>query len=168
MKLKNVLIVPHIKKNLIYVGQLTGDNFCCKTFSVNDFVVENEQRNIIPRGQKKGGLYALEDIKQEALTAINRASQNVWHQRMGHPHSKFLKSLQSKKLIDISSWDKTKNICASCQMGKSRKLPFSSSNHFSKFPFEKLHCDLWGPAPISSCQGFKYYAIIIDDFTRYS
>ncbi|KAL2517389.1 BRASSINOSTEROID INSENSITIVE 1-associated receptor kinase 1 [Abeliophyllum distichum] len=40
----------------------------------------------------------------------------------------------------------------SCQMGKSCRLPFKTSNRISKFPIEKIHCDLLGSAPMASNQ----------------
>ena len=53
-------------------------------------------------------------------------------------------------------------------MSKSVKLPFYASNNESNEPLFKIHCDLWGPAPVKSVQGFKYYALFVDDFTRFS
>ena len=53
-------------------------------------------------------------------------------------------------------------------MGKSCKLPFNKSNKVSKFPLEKIHSDLWGPAPLSSNQNFRFYAIFVDDFSRFT
>ncbi|TXG63956.1 hypothetical protein EZV62_010950 [Acer yangbiense] len=169
LDLKNVLIVPNIKKNLISVGQLASDNACTIEFNANNFFVKSQQGKIIAKGRKNGGLYALDETKHQALAVFkNQASQSIWHKRMGHPHSKFLKVLHSKNLIDVSSWEKEKSVCISCQMGKNCKIPFTLSNNISRFPLDKLHCDLWGPAPILSCQQFKYYAIIVDDCTRYS
>ena len=57
-------------------------------------------------------------------------------------------------------------MCQSCQLGKHVRLPFSSSQSSSTFPFELLHCDLW-TSPIESVSGFKYYLVILDDFTHY-
>ncbi|KAJ0010839.1 hypothetical protein Pint_33457 [Pistacia integerrima] len=34
-------------------------------------------------------------------------------------------------------------------------------------PFEKLHVDLRGPAPVTSINKFLYYAAIVDDFTKF-
>lgn len=61
-----------------------------------------------------------------------------------------------------------KNICTSCQLGKHCKLPFHVSNNISRSPLDKIHCDLWGPAPNSSVQKFLYYAVFINDFSRYT
>lgn len=35
-------------------------------------------------------------------------------------------------------------------------------------PLAKIHCELWGKAPIISVQGFKYYALFVDDFSRFN
>ena len=34
------------------------------------------------------------------------------------------------------------------------------------YPFELIHCDLW-TSPIASVSGFKYYLVILDDFTHF-
>lgn len=56
----------------------------------------------------------------------------------------------------------------SCQLGKSCKQTFKLSNNKSKFPLERIHCDLWGPSPIASTQNYHFYALFVDDFTRFS
>lgn len=53
-------------------------------------------------------------------------------------------------------------------MSKSVKLPFYASNNESDEHLFKIYCDLWGPAPTKFVQGFKYYALFVDDFTRFS
>lgn len=58
-------------------------------------------------------------------------------------------------------------LCEFCQYAKSRKLSFSSSDIVSTFPLERVHCDVWGPSPILSICGFKYYVVYIDDFFKY-
>lgn len=58
--------------------------------------------------------------------------------------------------------------CTSCQYGKGHKLPFTLSNSKATRPLEILHADLWGPAPLLSKQGFKYYLNFLDDHSRFS
>ena len=53
-------------------------------------------------------------------------------------------------------------------MGKLSRLPFSNSENSSTGIFEKNHCDLWGPAPVLSITRFKYYACLVDDFSKYT
>ena len=52
-------------------------------------------------------------------------------------------------------------------MGKSCRLPFASYNKIAA-PLVKIHCDLWGLAPVALVQNFKYYVIFVDDHTRYT
>ena len=54
LNLKNVLIVPDIKKNLMSVGKLAEDDFCTVTFDANNFFVKSQQGKIIAKGHKKG------------------------------------------------------------------------------------------------------------------
>jgi hypothetical protein len=68
----------------------------------------------------------------------------------------------------VSSWLKVENICTSYQMGKSCRLPFSLNEKIDTVPIAKIHCDLWGPAPVSSVQHFKYYVIFIVDHSRFT
>ncbi|CAA7031737.1 unnamed protein product [Microthlaspi erraticum] len=53
-------------------------------------------------------------------------------------------------------------------MGKSHRLPFCSSDSRVLHPLDKIHCDLWGPSLVVSSMGFKYYAVFVDDYSRYS
>lgn len=54
-----------------------------------------------------------------------------------------------------------------CALSKSKKLSFSSSSSCRKQPLDLIHVDVWDP-PILSNQGFKYYILFVDDYSRYS
>ena len=53
-------------------------------------------------------------------------------------------------------------------MGKSCRLPFLPVENEIKIPFFKIHCDLWGPAPVKSREHFCFYAIFVDDYTHFT
>ena len=168
--LKDVLVVPNLKKNLLSVKKFTSDNSCTFEFTSSGFIVKDQNQTIITRGHKKGQLYALDGIFHKALSAIRKggSSSSIWHQRLGHLNSRLLSLLKEKNVIDVTHWVTKPILCASCQMGKSCKLPFSNSNKISKFSLDKIHCDLWGPAPLASNQHFRYYAIFVDDFSIFT
>ena len=50
----------------------------------------------------------------------------------------------------------------------SSRLPFSASTFVASRPLERIHSDLWGPSPVASVQGFRYYVVLIDNYSRYS
>lgn len=58
--------------------------------------------------------------------------------------------------------------CNSCHINKSHKLPFSVSSIKTTTPLELIFSDVWGPSPITSVNGFQYYLVFVDHFTRYS
>ncbi|KAJ0028636.1 hypothetical protein Pint_36096 [Pistacia integerrima] len=120
-------------------------------------------------GKRKGDLYVLSTSPE--LYFSNRfksLTAEVWHQRLGHPQSSALQMLKNKGLIDVVGTTKSQHLCDSCQLGKLSRLPFSCSEHSSTSIFEKIHCDLWGPVPILSIAKFRYYACLVDDFSKYT
>lgn len=57
--------------------------------------------------------------------------------------------------------------CYACSNNKMHKLPFTTSSLKSSQPLEFVFSDLW-TSPIISVDGFKYYVIFVDHFTRYT
>lgn len=101
LKLKSVLIVPDMKKNLLSISKLTQDNDCIITFLADKFVIKNKQGQILCKGERKGGLYALDEHTQRhqallAVAAQNRIDVSLWHKRMGHVTDASLKTLSEQ------------------------------------------------------------------------
>lgn len=170
MRLKNVLLVPNITKNLLSIGKLADDLSCVILFSSKGFVVKDKKTwKTLASGCREGGLYTIGGNTYALFSTRQRtASDEVWHQRLGHPQQKVLSFLSQRNFISVDGHNKGKSICTSCQMGKSCKLPFINENTRSDFPLHKIHCDLWGPAPINSVQNFRYYVSFVDDCTCYT
>jgi hypothetical protein len=51
-------------------------------------------------------------------------------------------------------------------LGQHVRLPFHSSSHAARI-FYLVHCDLW-TSPVISISGYKYYLVVVDDFSHYS
>ena len=120
-------------------------------------------------GKRKNNLYVLSN-KPEAYfsSRFKSCTSSVWHQRLGHPQFSTIQLLKNKGLIDVLGSSKPDHLCDSCQLGKLSKLPFSSSDHSCSSIFDKIHCDLWGPAPVLSINKFRFYACLVDDFSKYT
>nr|GEY65695.1 ribonuclease H-like domain-containing protein [Tanacetum cinerariifolium] len=85
LHLNNVLITPHIVKNLIFVC----DNNCTIEFNAFGFFVKDFlTRRVLLRCDSTGDLYPV-----TAPSPIHHAflvSQHTWHQRLGHPGGEVL------------------------------------------------------------------------------
>ena len=88
--------------------------------------------------------------------------------RLGHPHDQALNTLFShdKSIFNKSNTDIQP--CTHCLFGKMHNLPFPNSQFIASAPFELVHSDLWGPAPINSMNGFRYYILFVDHYSRFT
>ena len=55
-----------------------------------------------------------------------------------------------------------------CQFGKQIALPFNNSVSHALSPFDLIHSYVWGPFPITTQGGSRYFVIFVDDFSRYT
>lgn len=170
LSLNEVLICLGIKKSLLSVSKVCDDHPCGVYFDANKVcIIDIPTQKVVAKGPKHNGLYMLES--QEFVTFFSNrqcsASEDIWHCRLGHANSKLLQHLHNSKEIYINK-SSTTSVCEPYQMGKSSKLQFFSSSSRVEKPLEKIHCDLWGPSPVVSNQGFKYYAVFVDEYSRYT
>ena len=90
----------------------------------------------------------------------------LWHSRLGHVSISRVKQLVSRGLlgsVSNKSFD-----CMLCQFGKQIVLPFNNSVSHALSSFDLIHSDVWGPSPISTLGGSRYFVIFVDDFSRYN
>lgn len=171
--LQNIIRCPSVSSNLLSVQKFSKDNYCYFCFEANGFIVKDKTSGrTLFCGQIENGLYPFHmskhHINKTGPTALFSplVSTSTWHSRLGHPSSTTVRGILSR--FDLPHSGHSISICSSCQLGKSKKLPFSSSSFLTTKPLEIIHSDVWGPAPIPSISGFNYYIIFIDDFSRYS
>ena len=69
--------------------------------------------------------------------------------------------------MSLSSEISSTFFCESCHCNKSHRLPFGQSSLKSCGPFDLVYTDVWGPFPVMSINGYKYYVIFVDHFTKY-
>ena len=168
--LKNVLHVPDLKQDLLSANKFILDNQCSIHlypfhFTVNDLSTEK----VLFKGLVQEGFYPFQTsiaANQHVFAASSKAPQDIWHQRLGHPSSRILNKVASHCGISFSTGI-NKSLCSSCAMGKCSKLPFSSVSCSTSRPLELIHTDIWGPSPTVYVQGFRYYIIFVDDYTKY-
>lgn len=100
--LKNMLHVPHIRRNLMNIAKLTTDNNVVVEFNSNFcFVKDKDTRRVMLQGVLKDGLYQLE------LPSIQKSSSTV---SSNSPFAAVYVS--SNKLLKSESAVSKPNVCA--------------------------------------------------------
>ena len=56
--------------------------------------------------------------------------------------------------------------CDACILAKSHRVSYSTSLNKSDIPFALIHSDVWGPSPITTSSGIRWFMTFIDDCTR--
>ncbi|GJU06838.1 retrovirus-related pol polyprotein from transposon TNT 1-94 [Tanacetum coccineum] len=167
--LKNVLYVPGLTCNLLFVPQIFDEENCIVQFAPNICVIQDfTSRMVIGAGERKdGGLFYFREVPTTQVfktTTTTSIPFDIWHKRLGHPSLEVLKLLpqvnQNKKDRELSQ------SCDVCHRAKQSHEKFSVSDNKVASIFELIHCDLWGPYKTTSSCGASYFLTIVDDFSR--
>ena len=163
--LKDVRVIPSLRRKLISVGKLDDEGFDVHFGGGQWKVIKGNL--VIAKGKKKGTLYMVE-VPGDGVHAVttNPSPSNLWHQRLGHMSEKGLKMLAQKgKFPDLKKVET--EFCESCVLGKQKRVTFVKTGKTPKAQkLELVHSDVYGPTPVSSLGGKNYYVTFIDDSTR--
>jgi hypothetical protein len=124
------------------------------------------------QGPSRDGLYPIflsksaNKVRKSAAFLGITASSKIWHGRLGHPAPPILNKLKTIVNLPVLGSIPHDSVCESCQVAKSKCLPFSDSNNVTSQPLEIIHSDLWS-SPISSHNGCHYYVVFIDNYSRF-
>jgi hypothetical protein len=117
---------------------------------------------------RDGDLYPFNSSTPSMQEAYSVTGSDTWHRRLGHPSSSTISHYPLDFLTPCNNdVPRRSPICEACQLGKQARLPFPASLSHTIAAFQLVHCDLW-TSPVVSFSGYKYYLVILDDFTHYS
>jgi hypothetical protein len=171
LSLSEVFHVPELSFNLISVGQLCELGYRL-VFDFSGVHVQDPRTNqTLGTGRRIGRMFELSFLclpttSISAAASLSSPSLALWHSRLGHASASRIQVLVSKGLlgsVSSNSFD-----CISCQLGKQPALPFNNSDSHATASFDLIHSDVWGPSPVASMSGSRYFIIFVDDFSRYT
>ncbi|KAL5844545.1 hypothetical protein ACOSQ3_010599 [Xanthoceras sorbifolium] len=177
LSLSNIYHIPKLTMNLVSVSQLCDSSYSMFFTSTSCHVQDLQSKKLIGIGRRSGGLYVLDELRLPAFAAPSvdlfsfrlcpsSSSFYLWHSRLGHVSASRLRFLAS---MGTSGNLQTHDIsdCSGCKLAKFSALPFNRSTSCSPAPFDIIHSDVWGPSPITTKGGSRYYVSFIDDCTRF-
>ncbi|CAL8998461.1 unnamed protein product [Prunus brigantina] len=126
-------------------------------------------REIFGRGTKKGGLYYVDDVTTSRVLRAGSANtsqhRRIWlqHYRFGHASFGYLRYLFPALFSGVNESDFQ---CQTCILAKSHKVSYPPSCNKRLMPFDLVHSNVWGPSPVSTALGVRWFVLFVDDCTR--
>lgn len=133
--------------------------------------MDRATKRVLAKGRRDQGLYILShDPQAFAATTCSKikASYELWHSRLGHVSFDIISLLNKLGYVSVTSLLPSPVICSPCQLAKAHRLPFELNDKRASHVLDLIHCDLWGPSPVTSVDGYRYYAIFVDDHSRHA
>ncbi|PKU63353.1 Retrovirus-related Pol polyprotein from transposon TNT 1-94 [Dendrobium catenatum] len=168
LKLNHIHLVLNLSFNLMSVYQLTRDNVCTISFSSSGYQIKESRANrVLLQGSSHNGLYSIKPSKAPPSLALFSAQSvpDLCHNCLGHLHYRKLQMLTRLDPTICTSLHNKK--CNTCNLAKSKRLPFTSSVFTTAITFELIHSDVWGPSSSASIHGHCYYVSFIDDHSHF-
>jgi hypothetical protein len=168
MKMKDVLYVPSLTNNLIYISALDNKGFRF-AFIDGEFLMWPKGKTIkdaIVIGPEEGGHYKLKGHSKVALTHSIEIPCELGHKRLAHINKKALPYV-SKEVIGLPEFKfDHEGFCNGCAQENNIKNPFLKSDSKEEGVLDIIHLYVCGLMPSTSISGYVYYVSFIDDYSR--
>jgi hypothetical protein len=168
MKMKEVLYVPGLKKNLLSISALEEKGFIV-AFIYGEVLIwakGETMKEAIIIGKEEGGLYKLKGHSEVAMTHTIENPCEIWHRILAHINYKAIPYICKVVTGLLELKVDHEGMCNGCGQGKNIKNPFPKRDNNEEGVLELIHSDVCGPMPSSSISGYVYYVSFIDDYSR--
>ena len=169
LKLRDVVYVPELRKNLVSGGLLNKFGF--KLVFESDKFILSKSGMFVGKGYALNNMFKMNVIVTNEMNKASTSStymlefSNVWHGRLGHVNYNSIKRLIKLEYIpkfDIDSNHK----CPTCVEAKLTRLSFHTVQRNTE-PLDLIHTDVCDLKTIPTRGGNKYFITFIDDSTKY-
>jgi transposase InsO family protein len=173
--LKDTLHAPDMALTIVSIGRITGTGSSV-TFEDNTCKIKTRTGKIIGKiPASTNGLYKVEhahSVYNANNDTVEQVDIHTLHRRLGHISADAIRTLirnnaiEGIHLID----DGSPIICDSCEYAKMTRKAIRSERVAPPAQYfgAEIHTDLWGPSPVRSLGGRRYYVTFTDDFSRFT
>ena len=173
--LRDVLLVPSFRRNLISVFKLRKDGF---SIVFDDLCVIKRNNKVVCYGEVYNSLYIIKCTYEQPLILNSESNTKkrkrvhglnpmlFWHLRLGHINPRRIQRLKSTGALEDFQAEPMP-VCESCLEGKMVTRPFKAKGYRAKEPLELIHSDLCGPMSTQARGGYEYFVTFTDDYSRY-
>ena len=166
--LSNVLFVPDFQITLISVNKLAKAGL--STFfprNTSTCSIHQGKTLVVTRWHQASLYHANTTLVLPKEAANMFININTLHQCIGHiSMDQICHMVKEDQLQGIQHLTGKLEFCKPCTITKMKKLPFKPAKEaWTTWPLQMVHTDVGGPITPASREGYKYWMVIIDDFT---
>jgi hypothetical protein len=168
--LQDALHAPDMGPMIVSIGQIIRVG-CVVLFEGDCCYIKNKKGKIIGKiPHSANGLFKVE-CQVMAASVEEHVSIPTLHRRLGHISPVAIRSLIHHNVINgVKITDDDFTSCDSCNYMKTTRKPIKvECIAVPAMTFgEEVHSDVWGPSPLNSLGGRRYYITFTDDYSRYT
>ncbi|KAE8725578.1 PLAC8 family protein [Hibiscus syriacus] len=169
VQLQDVYHVLGMKKNLLYVAQLTSSGHYV-LFGPQDVKVYRDLKILETptiEGRRLESIYVMSAESIYVDKKRKNETSDLWHMRLGHvTYSKLSVMVKKSMLKGLPQLDvRTDTVYARCQYGKAHQLPYAKSKFKAKELLELVYSGVFRPIKQQSISGMWYMVTFIDEFS---
>ena len=167
--LKNVLYSPHMAFTLISMSCVDRAGFSIHIQGGNCVIRTPNSKTIACIPEIRGLYRIIDSPAHNANVSVKQISINELHQRMGHVNHEDLQRMVEKGMVtginlDLSS---KPEFCETCIKAKATRKPFPKESETEYKAYgDKVVADVWGPSPVRSIGGSRYFLLFQDRFSH--
>lgn len=169
-ELRDVLLVPNLKRHLFSVGTISNKNYSFHVFK-DKCEIRDRDGKLSSVGVRYKNLFRMcfkvkMPLECNAAQA-STATLKLWHERMAHVNVRAVQqTCKEHNLLELDT--KCDFFCEACIAGKQSRKPHATVSHPCVYgPGEKIHTDVCGPVNIESPRGTKYFLLFKDECTKF-
>ncbi|CAL8168827.1 unnamed protein product [Prunus armeniaca] len=156
--IKEIMLVPGLKENLLSVGQMIEHGY---------YLVFGNHKVEIYNDSSLSNLVAKAEIHLAYKASVDHSTE-LWHRRFGHLNMSSLKLLKEQDMVvGLPEIKGIKEVCEGCVLGKQCREAFPrEATTRALTPLELIHSDICGPMQTVTKAGNRFFLTFIDDCTR--
>jgi hypothetical protein len=171
--LRNALHVPDMAFTVVSLGRIMRAGYLIELD--DPFLNIKRKPSLVVIGRIPVSSNYLFKVENSLSAATSEEAEDLLtlHRRLGHVAPSTIRTLirtnaiTGVQLVDDPS---IPFVCDSCEYAKTTRKPIRKERQepLAEAFGDEIHTDVWGPAPVQSLGGRKYYVTFTDDATRWT
>ena len=167
----DVYYIPSLCNNIISLGQMSEDGN--KVVLKGDllWIYDEKERPLMKVKRSQNRLYKLiiETVEKMCLLTKVDETSKLWHLRLGHVNYQAMHMLIKEHMVTgMPKIIQPENVCDGCLMSKQARKKFPNKTSYeARGILDLIHGDLCGPITPETSSGYKYFFLLVDDYSRF-